>query len=188
MVLARGHVTDPAGRARPSERALLERAAAHLRERGYRTYVDPDGGSYFDLAAVRGDELGLVEGKVGHTRDVLGQALRRRAWADWVSVVVDVRRGAERLVARTAETRARAVGVWLVEADRLVELRAAERRSADAGPASFVELKGRLREALDAIDRGASPEGVRWAGVPSEVRRVSGGRKFAEWRLDELVD
>jgi len=64
-----------------SERELLETVAEELRRRGYRTYVDPDGTDYFDLAARRGDEVGLVEGKLGRPKAVLAQGRRRSAWA-----------------------------------------------------------------------------------------------------------
>ncbi len=170
---------------RPSERSILEIAADHLRTRGYRTYLDPDGGSYFDLAAVKGDELGLVEGKVGDARRVLRQAVERRVWADWVAVVVASRTSAERLVARTSEVRAAAVGVWVVRDGQLEELRAPRPRSASP---PYAPLRARLLAALGAIDRGETPPGVGWSGVPAAVRRAGGGRRFSEWRLDEDVD
>lgn len=168
---------------------LLEIAAAHLRGEGYTTYLDPDGSSYFDLAARRGEEVGLVEGKVGHPRKVLDQAVRRRAWADWVAVMIDSPRAAARLVERTADVRSAVVGVWSVQEGALLSVRA-PRRGVDTprGADPFAPLRARLREALLAIDRGETPTGVGWSGVPREVRRASGGRSFAEWRLDELVD
>lgn len=175
-------------RPRPSERSVLEVAAAHLSHLGYRTYLDPDGGSYFDLAAVRGEEVGLVEGKVGETRRVLRQALERRLWADWVAVVVPSAVSAERLVARTSELRASSVGVWVVRGDRVDELRAATPRVPTGPEDPYAPLKRRLLSGLAAIDRGESPDGVRWSGVPGEVRRAGGGRRFSEWRLDERVD
>ena len=177
-----------ARRPRPSEASLVELAAAHLRAQGYRTYVDPDGGSYFDLAAARDEEVGLVEGKVGRPREVLVQALKRRAWADWVAVVVESRRAAEALVARTTERRAEGVGVWAVDEGVLVELRAARPRRSSTEDDPFAPLRARLRDALRAIDRGEVPAGVGWAGVPRAVRAASSGRSFAEWRLDETLD
>lgn len=178
--------TTPPRRARPSELSILETTVAHLQGLGYRTYLDPDGSSYFDLAVVRGDELGLVEGKVGNPKRVLLQALVRRAWADWVAVVVDSPRSAERLVRRTGSGRAATVGVWSVSDGRLTELRAPAHRVLP--PAPFVSLKERLRAALDAIERGDTPAGVGWSGVVGEVYRASGGRGFSEWRLEELAD
>jgi len=170
---------------RPTERELLEAVARELRGRGYRTYLDPDGADYFDLAARRGDEVGLVEGKVGSATAVLGQALRRRAWADWVAVVSASERRARRLVDRTSGRRAAVVGVWSYAHGRLSELRAAAPGS--EGPQDpFVATRARFRQLLDDLDNGTLAPGIRWSRVPSEVRRASGGRGFAEWRLDEL--
>jgi hypothetical protein len=170
---------------RPAERELLEAVATELRRRGYRTYLDPDGTDYFDLAARRGEEVGLVEGKVGSASRVLGQALRRRPWADWVAVVLGSERSAGRLVARTSSHRASVVGVWSWEAGRLRELRAPTLRpTREADP--FERTRTRLREHLIDLDRGVLPAGVRWSSVPTAVRRASGGRGFAEWRLDEV--
>lgn len=172
-------------RGRPAEGELLEAVADELRLQGYRAYLDPDGASYFDLVVRRGSVVGLVEGKVGNPRRVLVQALRRRAWADWVAVVVDSARAAERLVARTEGARAATVGIWVAADGRARELRAAAHRQDDGAGDPFARHRARLRDALDAIDRGESPPGVGWSGVPREVRRASGGRAFAEWRLDE---
>jgi hypothetical protein len=174
-----------AARARPSERSLLEAVAAALAERGYRTYVDPDGGDYFDLAVRRGDEVGLVEGKLGDASAVLGQALRRRAWADWVAVALGSPRAASRLVARTSGRRAAVVGVWAVEGGIARELRPAVPAPPPPPDDPFAGPRRRFRQALDDLDRGALDPSVRWSGVPSAVRRSSAGRKFAEWRLDE---
>ncbi len=164
------------------ERQLLRAVAEAYRERGYRTYLDPDGADYFDLAVRRGPEVGLLEGKVSGPSAVLAQALRRRPWADWVAVVLGSRRSAERLAARTAGQRAEVVGVWAVESGRAVELRP-PRRAELEGP--FAETRGRFRALLEGLDLGELPSGVRWSGVPRAVRRASSGRGFAEWRLDE---
>lgn len=176
----------PAGRL-PRERELLEAVAAELRGRGYRTYLDPDGTDYFDLAARRDDEVGLIEGKVGSASRALGQALRRRPWADWVGVVLASERSAERLVQRTSPLRASVVGVWSFEAGRLRELRAAGNGSRGDGEL-FAATRERFRHRLLDLDRGVVPTGVRWSSLPSDVRRASAGRGFSEWRLDELDD
>jgi len=172
-------------RPRPSERSLLEAVAAVLAERGYRTYVDPDGGDYFDLAVRRGEEVGLVEGKIGDASAVLGQALRRRAWADWVAVALGSPSAAARLVARTSGRRAAVVGVWAVEAGVARELRPAVAAPPPAPEDPFAGPRRRFRQALDDLDRGTLDPSIRWSGVPGAVRRSSAGRKFAEWRLDE---
>jgi len=170
-------------RPRLTERALVEQAARHLEERGFRTYVDPDGTDYFDLVARRGPEVGLVEGKLGRPRALLGQALRRRPWGDWVAVALPSRRLAERLVAETRGRRSEPVGVWLVQENAVVELRAAVPFTARPDP--YAPERARLHRVLDQVDRGEIPTGARWDGVAREVRRASGGRGFAEWRLDE---
>ena len=171
---------------RTPERSLLERVAEELRRRGYHTYLNPDGGDYFDLAVRRGDEVGLIEGKVGDGRAVLAQALRRRPWGDWVAVVLGSERSAERLVARTVGRRSAQVGVWSCEEGRLREVRPAGRTHAEGDADPFQGTRERFRQHLVDIDRGLLALGVRWSNVPTAVRRASAGRGFAEWRLDEL--
>jgi len=171
---------------RPTERSLLEAVAERLRQRGFRTYLDPDGTDYFDLAARREDEVGLVEGKVGDARAVLAQALRRRPWADWVAVVLGRESLARRLVARTDGHRAAIVGVWSYELGELREQRPAGRTHADGGADPFAPTRELFRRRLADLDDGVLVPGVRWSSVPSAVRRASAGRGFAEWRLDEL--
>jgi hypothetical protein len=178
-------VTDADVRRRP-ERDLLETVAGALRARGYRTYLDPDGTDYFDLVVRRADEVGVIEGKAGGASNVLSQALVRRPWADWVAVVVGSARAAERLVARTQGHRAEFVGVWSCVRGQPRELRAARTVPPGAGD-PFAATRARLRTALDALDRGELPVGVRWSGVAGEVRRASAGRRYREWRLDELA-
>jgi len=159
--------------------------AVELRRRGYRTYLDPDGRDYFDLAARKDEEVGLIEGKVGRGSEVLAQALRRRPWADWVAVVVSPAGLADRLVARTAGHRAGAVGVWAYEGGRAREVRPAV-RWALGSPDPFSATRERFRNHLLDLDRGLLPAEVGWSGVVGEVRKASRGRGFAEWRLDEL--
>jgi hypothetical protein len=174
-----------APRPRVSEKQVVDTAAAHLRGLGYRVYPNPDSTDYFDLVARRGDEVGLVEAKVANSRAVLVQALKRRAWGDWVAVVLPSETAAERLAARTAGTRAAPVGVWVARAGTVRVLRAAMPwvRPGETDP--FSDLKVRFRSVLDRIDSGEIPPDVRWSGVVRTVRRASGGRGFAEWRLDE---
>jgi hypothetical protein len=172
-------------RSRPPEAELVERARIYLEERGYRVRVDPDGNDYFDLVARRGDEVGLVEAKVGDARAVLAQALKRRGWGDWTAVLLGSVRAAERLAARTSGTRAAPVGVWSFRDGALAVLREARPGVAPGAPDPFAELRARFRRILDALDSGELPADARWDGVVREVRRASGGRGFAEWRLDE---
>jgi len=175
----------PRSAPRPSERALVEAVARHLEAEGYQVRIDPDGTDYFDLVARRGDEVGLVEAKVANSRAVLAQALKRRGWGDWTAVVLGSATSAERLAQRTNATRAEPVGVWSVS-DGSVRVHRPARRWADPdGPDPFRSLRDRFRRLLDSIDSGELPESVTWDGVPRAVRRASGGRGFAEWRLDE---
>jgi hypothetical protein len=186
MVPADGDVTasEPPS-ARPRETVLVEAARHYLESEGYRVWVDPDGRDYFDLVARRGTEVGLVEAKVAGSRAVLAQALRRRAWGDWVAVVLASETAARRLAERTAGTRAAPVGVWWTPGNAVHVVRAARRWRADGEPDPFVELRARFARILDAIDSGELPSDVRWDGVVGQVRRASGGRGFGEWRLDE---
>lgn len=187
MVPPVGHVSPPA-RPRPSERMVVETTAKYLEGLGYRTHIDPDGSNYFDLVARRGDEVGLVEAKVANSRRVLAQALVRRAWGDWVAVVLASRRSATALSDRSRGTRAEPVGVWWCEGGTVGVARAARPWASLGAEDPYAPLRARFRGVLDALDRGDVPEGLTWSGVPRTVRRASGGRGFREWRLDEAFD
>ncbi len=165
------------------ERDLVRRVARHLETTGYRVLIDPDGSDYFDLVARRGDEVGLVEAKVGNARAVLQQALRRRAWADWCAVVLPSARSAERLARRTDASRAAPVGVWSVGTESLRVHRAAAPWAPVGADDPYAELRGRFRRWLDLVEE-LGPA-IRWESVAGAARRASGGRGFAEWRLDE---
>jgi len=173
---------------RPSEREVVATAARFLEGKGYRVYPNPDANDYFDLVARRGAEVGLVEAKVSGSREVLAQALKRRAWGDWVAVVLPSERAAERLAARTNGTRAAPVGVWATTGSSVRVVRPAGEwvRRGEEDP--FSDLRERFRSVLDRIDSGELPADVRWEGVLGAVRRASGGRGFKEWRLDEPVE
>lgn len=168
-----------------SEAEIVRIAAEHLRRAGYRAYIDPDGTDYFDLVARRGSEVGLVEAKVGDARAVLGQALRRRGWGDWSAVVLGSVRSAERLDVNSRTSRAAPVGVWAVHAGAIRVVRAARPWVAPGQGDPFRELRDRFRRVLDRVDDGTLPSSATWDDVLREVRRASGGRGFAEWRLDE---
>jgi len=130
-------------------------------------------------------EVGLVEAKVSGSREVLVQALKRRAWGDWVAVVLPSERAAERLAARTNDTRASRVGVWAAKAGSVRVVRPAQSWVSPGDVDPFSDLRARFRRILDRIDSGEIPPDVPWGGVVRAVRRASGGRGFAEWRLDE---
>jgi hypothetical protein len=178
----------PRRRTRPSEREVVDTAARYLEQQGYRVYPNPDSSDYFDLVARRGNEVGLVEAKVSGSRAVLAQALKRRAWGDWVAVVLPSETAAERLAARTQRSRAAPVGVWAACGGSIRVVRAASPWPHLGGEDPFAELRERFRSVLDRVDSGELPPDVRWAGVPRSVRRASGGRGFKEWRLDEPVE
>ncbi len=160
---------------------------AHLRARGYLAWADPDGRDYFDIAAIRGEEVGLVELKLADARAVLGQALRRRAWADWVAVAVPGVRAARRLAdVREPEVAAR-VGVWRVADDRVEEIRPAQPLRGEGEPDPFAASRERLRKLLAALARGEVPEGVGW-GLSGAPRLVGPGRRStSDLRLDEFA-
>ena len=172
-------------RPRPSERSVVDATARHLEGEGYRVYVDLDGTDYFDLIARRGDEVGLVEAKVADRRTVLLQALKRRVWGTWGAVVLSSERAAERLAAETSTGRASALGVWACTSGTMRTLRVARPWVGPGVEDPYATLRERFRRVLDAVDRGEMPTGVSWDGLVGEIRRASGGRKFAEWRLDE---
>ena len=165
----------------------MNTAARYLEAQGYRVYPNPDATDYFDLVARRGNEVGLVEAKVSGSRAVLVQALKRRAWGNWVAVVLPSETAAERLAARTRGTRASPVGVWATREGSVRVVRAAASWVVEGEEDPFAELRERFRSVLDRIDSGELPPDVRWAGVVGSVRRASGGRGFREWRLDEPV-
>jgi hypothetical protein len=189
MVPAGGHVTPPVDPRRPRESEIVAAARRYLEELGYRVWVNPDGRDYFDLVARRGAEVGLVEAKVSGTHDVLAQALRRRAWGDWVAVVLATERAAWHLAHRTARTRAAPIGVWWARRGTGVTVvRPARPWGAPGSEDPFSGVRARFHRLLDALEAGEIPDAIVWEGVVREVRRASGGRGFGEWRLEESVE
>jgi len=179
-------MVPPEPRLRESE--LRAPVRAHLEAQGFRTWIAPDGRDYFDLVALRGEEIGLVELKVSAARQVFGQALRRRAWADWVAVAIPGRRAAERLLARPAADRAERVGIWIVGPSGIRELRSARPMYAEGEPRPFEEARARFRELLRALESGELPDGIDWGifGAP----RLPGAhrRSTRDWRLEEFPE
>ena len=168
------------------EAELRPPVLAHLERQGYRAWAAPDGHDYFDIAAVRGDEVGLVELKIADAKAVFGQALRRRAWADWVAVALPGLRSARRLAAIRTPERADRVGVWLVRSDRVEELRPARPLYGPGEPDPFAPSRGRLRTLLQAIERGEVSEEFGWGFVGSPPIADGRRRSTATWRLDEF--
>jgi len=163
-------------------RAPLER---FLSSRGYRVDFDIDGQDYFDAVARRGDELGLVELKLTDWRKVHAQALVRRAWADWVAVLLSRRSLAERLRTRAGPPAVGRVGLWYLEHGEVQVLREA---SPIPGATSF-PLRGELQFALGVRDRGELPPGAVWSGL-GPVRNRRAGRRWDGrfWRLEEFAE
>jgi hypothetical protein len=170
------------------ESELRAPVRAHLEAQGYRTWAAPDGRDYFDLVALRGEEIGLVELKVSAARQVFGQALRRRAWADWVAVAIPGRRAAEHLVARTVADRAERVGIWVVEGGGVTEIRAARPMYAPGEATPFEEARAQFRGILRVLESGELPDGIDWGifGAP----RLPGAhrRSTKDWRLEEFPE
>jgi hypothetical protein len=168
------------------ERELAPAVAGFLRARGYEVAVDPDGTDYFDLAAWRGEEVGLVELKIADWKTLTVQAAVRRTYSDWVAVALPRRSLAERLLARREGALLRPVGVWLVEAGTVEVLRPATPWPA-ATRALFPEHRAALRALLEARRDGFVPPGsATWGGFAARSARGAGGRHVREWRLDEF--
>ena len=172
-------------RSRPRETEIVDVARRHLEQQGYRVWVDPDGRNYFDLVARRGREVGLVEAKVAGARAVLVQALRRRAWGDWVAVLLASERSARALARRTEGTRAEPVGVWWAGNGGVSVARPARPWTVAGADDPYADLRARFARILDDLESGVLPDSAAWDGVVGQVRRASGGRGFREWRLDE---
>jgi hypothetical protein len=161
---------------------------AHLAGQGYRGWAAPDGRDYFDIVARRGDEIGLVELKLHSARRVFEQALRRRAWADWVAVALPGRRAARGLLDRVNAPVGERVGIWWVDGDRVEELRPARPLYDGRPDRPFLEARAQMALVLDQLEDGTIPEGTDWGlfGAP----RIPGGtrRSTKEWRLDEFEE
>jgi hypothetical protein len=157
-----------------------------LEGRGYRCYRDPDGQDYLDLVARRGEEIGLVELKLSAAGQVMAQALRRRAWGDWVAVALEGRRAAVRALDSSGGSYRKRVGILAVTGSFVDELRPFQPIHAPGEPHPFPDLKQRLLSLLDAIDAGTLPAGVGWGALwPASA----GGRRAGrEWKLEELVE
>ncbi len=174
---------DPSRPSREAElRPPLER---FLTSRGYRVDFDVDGRDYFDAVARRGDEIGLVELKLADWRKVHTQALVRRAWGDWVAVLLPRRSLAERLKTRPGPAAVGRVGLWYLDQGEVQVLREASW----VPGATPSPLRGELRFALEVRDRGELPPGTIWPGLGPVPPRRSGRRWDGRfWRLEEFAD
>lgn len=173
-------------RGRPaSEHDLAGPVRRHLEALGFRVWIDPDGRDYFDVVAKRNEEVGLVELKLADGPRVFAQALRRRAWADWVAVAVASERSAERLMRARTSPLARRVGIWLVRGDTVDVRRGSRPWSGSDAP--YESERQEFRAILDRLASGEIPSGVEWGGIGRMVRRASGGRGFAEYTIEELT-
>jgi hypothetical protein len=171
---------------RVSEHDLRAPVLAHLARDGYRAWAAPDGRDYFDIVACRGAEVGLVELKVANAAKVFAQAVRRRAWADWVAVALPGERAARRLLTMVQAPLAERVGVWQVTGASVRVLRPARPLWPVGGEDPFAEARARFRALVDQLRSGELPDGVDWGifGAPRLPGR--GRRSTRDWRLEEF--
>lgn len=169
------------------EKDLIAPVRAHLEAQGWRVWPDPDGEDYFDLAARRGDEVGLIELKKTDWKTLLRQAMERRVYADWVAVVLPRRTATERLRARASGPSLQPIGIWTITDGRLEELRPATPWPEETR-ALFPEHRAALRRLLDHREAGTASEGIAWSSFARWTRSAGGGRSAREWRLDEFPE
>lgn len=167
----------------PRETDLEGPVRRFLEAEGYRVYVDPDGGSFFDVVARREVELGLVELKLTDWKTLRRQGVVRRSYGDWTAVVLPRRSAADRLLARSEGELSRPIGVWCLERGEVEVVRPAQPWPA-ATRASFAQGRSALLALLDARDSGLLPEGVEWPGFGS-ARTVGQRRSLREFRIEE---
>jgi hypothetical protein len=163
---------------RVKESEMLAWVRPFLEKLGYSVYASPDGADYFDVVAVRDQEVGLVELKVADWKHVVTQAVDRRDWADWVAVALPRASLAQRVLTKTANGPGRRIGVWVVQSDRLDVLRLAT----SPGPSATVSeqrWRHRLKELLDDTAGAQLPGDVHWSVGRPDRRRGS-------WRLEDF--
>jgi hypothetical protein len=175
-----------AKRERLPERALADPVRRHLEADGFRVWVDPDGSDFLDVVARRDEEVGLVELKVADWKTVLVQALRRRAWGDWVAVALPRRSLAEKVLARSAAGRPSRVGVWVVAGESVEVVRPARRLYDPGEPDPFESPRARLRLFLDALEGGGLPEGFEWGLAAHAAQATHRRRPALDWTLEEF--
>lgn len=174
--------TARARRPRTVEAEMAPPVRRFLEGRGYRVWVDPDGTDYFDMVARRGAEIGLVELKVDDVRKVLGQAVRRRGFADWVAVVLPRESTARRVLTLPVPAPGQRVGVWWIDGDAVRVVREALARPTGEGD-PFDGRRRALGEMLDHLESGRLAEGVSWNHLTH-----GRARPRREVRLDEFPE
>ncbi|MCI4351466.1 MAG: hypothetical protein L3K15_08140 [Thermoplasmata archaeon] len=173
-------------RPRLPESSLAPPVRRHLEAEGFRVWVDPDGSDFLDVVARRNHEVGLVELKIADWKTVLVQALRRRAWGDWVAVALPRRSLASKVLARSSRGRAARVGVWVVAEEKVEVLRPAVPLYDPGEPDPFEEPRARLRLFLDAMETGGLPEGFEWGLAAHAARATHRRRPALDWTMDEF--
>lgn len=152
---------------------------AALEPLGFEVRVNPDGSDYFDLIAVRGEEIGLVELKVADWRTVIRQAVDRRDWADWVAVALPRASLAKKVEERTREGPGIRVGVWVATESSLTVLRPATAFGPTGDPERD-HWRHQLRTLLAESRGDLRPGELRWSVGRTTPRRGA-------WRLDDFA-
>ena len=163
---------------RPRETEMLEWVRPFLERLGYSVYASPDGNDYFDIVAVRAEEVGLIELKVADWKHVVTQAVDRRDWADWVAVCLPRVSLARRVLSKTSDGPSRRIGVWVAQPEKLDVLRLATSPGPSA-TASEQHWRHRLKELLNDTQGGTLPGPVQWSVGRPDRRRGS-------WRLEDF--
>jgi hypothetical protein len=177
----------PTSAAFPHEVDLVPPVRRFLEGRGYRVHVDPDRTGFFDIVALRGDEIGLVELKLHATGAVFQQAVRRRLWGDWVAVALPGERAARALVDRTIGERSTRVGVYVVRPDRVDVVREALGMFGPGEPRPTPERRALLADALRQRESGELSPETSWGFAVRPPRPADGRRapRGGSWTLDE---
>ncbi|HEV2166612.1 MAG TPA: hypothetical protein VGS23_06540 [Thermoplasmata archaeon] len=168
------------------ERDLAPPVEAYLRSLGYRVWVDPDGTDYYDVVARRERTIGLVELKLADGKGVLGQAIRRRGWADWTAVAVPTEGLARRVADRAVAERGLRVGVWWVDGATVRVVRPERPLVAPGEADPFAALRAQMNERLDLVEAGALPLGVAWNLLSASRSALPGRRSTRDWRIEEF--
>ncbi|MCI4323557.1 MAG: hypothetical protein L3K03_06000 [Thermoplasmata archaeon] len=171
----------------PHEVDLIPPVTDFLEQRGYRVLADPDRTGYFDIVALRGEEIGLVELKLHATGAVFQQAVRRRLWGDWVAVALPGERAARALVGRTRGERSSRVGVYVVRPQGVDVLREASPMFDPSEPGPTPERRELLRQVLQQRESGEIPAETSWAFAVHPPRPPPGRRapRGGSWTLEE---